>query len=113
MKRIAIVGGGFLGSELACALGRRGRDSALQVVQVSTFNSLFTLVPCSCSVDVFQLFPESGNMAKVLPEYLSKWTMQKVQAEGVTVIPNSKLQAVNFVDGQVQLTLDNGEKVRA
>ena len=44
VKSIAIVGGGFLGSELACALGRRGRDSALRVTQV---------------------FPESGNMGKV------------------------------------------------
>merc|ERR1712127_260621 len=34
VKSITIVGGGFLGSELACALGRRVRNSGLEVNQV-------------------------------------------------------------------------------
>ncbi len=59
-KSIAIIGGGFLGSELACALARNGRDAALQVTQI---------------------FPESGNMARVLPEYLSVWTMDKASVD--------------------------------
>ena len=28
---------------------------------------------------MIQLFPEKGNMGKVLPEYLSNWTMEKVR----------------------------------
>lgn len=36
---------------------------------------------------VFQVFKEPGNMGRVLPEYLSKWTTNKVIEEGVTVIP--------------------------
>ncbi|VDP27877.1 unnamed protein product [Soboliphyme baturini] len=57
---IAIVGGGFLGSELACALGRRTdekKDGALKVVQI---------------------FPQAGNMGDILPEYLCKWLTKKV-----------------------------------
>ena len=46
----------FLGSELACALGFRGKQSKLEVVQA---------------------FQEEGNMGKVLPDYLSQWTKDK------------------------------------
>lgn len=60
---LTIVGGGFLGSELACALGHRGKY----------FKSKLAIT---------QIFPESGNMAKVLPEYLCEWTTQKVKSEG-------------------------------
>lgn len=34
---------------------------------------------------IYQIFPESGNMGKLLPEYLSMWTSEKVRAEGVQV----------------------------
>lgn len=90
VKSIAIVGGGFLGSELACALGRRGRDIGLEVTQI---------------------FPESGNMGKVLPQYLSNWTTEKVRKEGVKVVPNSVLSATSFENGNVVLHLNNNQKV--
>lgn len=38
------------------------------------------------SMKVYQLFRENGNMGKVLPEYLSLWTTEKVKNEGVQVI---------------------------
>lgn len=34
---------------------------------------------------VYQIFKESGNMGKILPEYLSLWTSDRVRAEGVEV----------------------------
>merc|ERR1712241_1379763 len=49
IKSITIFGGGFLGSELACALGYRGRKSDFEVIQA---------------------YQEAGNMGKVLPDYL-------------------------------------------
>uniref|UniRef100_A0A672JJH9 Apoptosis-inducing factor 1, mitochondrial n=1 Tax=Salarias fasciatus TaxID=181472 RepID=A0A672JJH9_SALFA len=55
VKSVTIIGGGFLGSELACALAT---ESGLEVIQ---------------------MFPERGNMGKVLPEYLSNWTTEKVK----------------------------------
>lgn len=62
-KSVAIVGGGFLGSELACSLARKKRGD----------------------FKVYQVFRESGNMGKILPEYLSFWTTNKVKEEGVQV----------------------------
>lgn len=62
-KTITIVGGGFLGSELACALGRRS-------------------LSLKSKPEIIQVFPESGNMGKVLPEYLSQWATKKIRAEG-------------------------------
>ena len=46
IKSISIIGGGFLGSELACALGSRGRDP-------------------NYDLKVTQIYRENGNMAKV------------------------------------------------
>ena len=55
----------------------------------------------------------AGNMAKVLPEYLSDWSTQKapgtiyrrdsntaqIVAQGVQVIPNETIQSVNASGG--------------
>ncbi|XP_069986029.1 apoptosis-inducing factor 1, mitochondrial isoform X2 [Penaeus vannamei] len=87
-KHITIIGGGFLGSELACALGHKAKTSKGKVTQV---------------------YPESGNMGKVLPEYLSKWTTEKVKSEGADIIPNSYVKGVSTNDdGKVVLTLNTG-----
>uniref|UniRef100_A0A4W5L6J7 Apoptosis-inducing factor 1, mitochondrial n=1 Tax=Hucho hucho TaxID=62062 RepID=A0A4W5L6J7_9TELE len=90
-KSITIIGGGFLGSELACALGRRSADSDLEVIQ---------------------MFPEKGNMGKVLPEYLSNWTTAKVKSEGVTVITEALVKAVSYKDGKVEIKLKDGRVVK-
>ncbi|RWS16828.1 apoptosis-inducing factor 1: mitochondrial-like isoform X2 [Dinothrombium tinctorium] len=94
IKSIAIVGGGFLGSELACALAKRSASDG------SKFN-------------VYQIFPEAGNMGKVLPEYLSQWTTKKVMTEGVNVYPSAHLTNVSLDGKQIQLSLDNGKSVNA
>ncbi|KAK4312455.1 hypothetical protein Pmani_016141 [Petrolisthes manimaculis] len=69
---ITIIGGGFLGSELACALGYKTKSTKGSVTQV---------------------YPEYGNMAKVLPEYLSRWTTDKVKSEGVDIITHSTVNS--------------------
>lgn len=86
-KTVAVIGGGFLGSELACALAKYGRTTGLKV---------------------FQVFHESGNMDKVLPEYLSKWTTEQVRAEGVDVQAKAQIEAVHVRDGQLELTMNVG-----
>ncbi|XP_041358113.1 apoptosis-inducing factor 1, mitochondrial-like [Gigantopelta aegis] len=91
-KSVAIVGGGFLGSELACALGKKGKKKGIKV---------------------YQLFPENGNMGRVLPEYISNWTTKKVQSEGVDVIPNVKVESASYNRGKVDLGLSNGKSVSA
>ena len=90
---VAIIGGGFLGSELACALGARGKKSGMVVSQI---------------------YHENGNMGKVLPNYLSEWTTKKVENEGVKTYAN--VHPVNGElnnDGKVSIHLNNGETIDA
>ncbi|KAF9180614.1 Apoptosis-inducing factor 1, mitochondrial [Haplosporangium sp. Z 767] len=91
-KKIVIVGGGFLGSELAVAISHYGKEKNVKVTQV---------------------FPEDGNMGLVFPRYLSKWTTSQVEQEGVVVKANSRVASTKTVGDQVELTLENGEKVVA
>lgn len=86
-KSVAIVGGGFLGSELSCALAKYGQSKALKVHQV---------------------FPENGNVAKILPQYLSEWTTKRVREVGVNVMPKSQIESVNVHENQLKLNLQNG-----
>jgi len=90
-KSITIFGGGFLGSELACALGHRGKES---------------------KVEVTQAYQEGGNMGKVLPDYLSEWTTEKVRSEGVTVMPNSRISSVTKGEGsQLRVQMEGGKNI--
>ncbi|XP_031176033.1 apoptosis-inducing factor 1, mitochondrial isoform X3 [Sander lucioperca] len=91
IKSITIIGGGFLGSELACALGRRSTEYDLEVVQ---------------------MFPEKGNMGKVLPEYLSNWTTEKVKSEGVKVISEALVKSVVCKDDKLEIKLKDGRLVK-
>lgn len=47
-------------------------------VSVCLSVSLLTTAADS-GLEVIQMFPEKGNMGKVLPEYLSNWTTEKVK----------------------------------
>jgi len=91
-KSIAIIGGGFLGSELACALARRGKTLGLAV---------------------HQIFREEGNMGHVLPEYLCQWTTEKVLKEGVDVISKAEVTSVERINDRLLLKLTNGQTVTA
>uniref|UniRef100_A0ABM5EWC8 L-amino-acid oxidase n=2 Tax=Pogona vitticeps TaxID=103695 RepID=A0ABM5EWC8_9SAUR len=90
VKSITIIGGGFLGSELACALGRRAQLRGLEVIQ---------------------MFPENGNMGRVLPEYLSNWTTSKVRREGVNVMTNAVVKSVSVAGDRLLIKLKDGRKV--
>uniref|UniRef100_A0A8C2CZ19 Apoptosis-inducing factor 1, mitochondrial n=1 Tax=Cyprinus carpio TaxID=7962 RepID=A0A8C2CZ19_CYPCA len=85
VKSIIIIGGGFLGSELACALG-----------------------PTDVGLEVIQMFPEKGNMGKVLPEYLSNWTTEKVRKEGVSVITDAVVKNVTYKNDKLEIKLKDG-----
>lgn len=83
---VAIIGGGFLGSELACALAKY-RDAK--------------------KLTVHQVFYENGNMGKVLPQYLSEWCTERVKEEGVDVVPNTQVKNIELVNAKVKLGLSN------
>uniref|UniRef100_H2YWN8 FAD/NAD(P)-binding domain-containing protein n=1 Tax=Ciona savignyi TaxID=51511 RepID=H2YWN8_CIOSA len=90
VKSVTVIGGGFMGSELSCALGHKGKQAGFEVNQV---------------------FPESGNMGNVLPEYLTKWTTGKVQREGVNVITGTVVNDVSMEDGRLKLQLRSGQEI--
>lgn len=90
-KTIAVIGNGFLGSELACALAHYGQEGKLKV---------------------YQLFNENGSMAKVLPDYLSKWTTERIREVGVDVQPNTQIVDVEIYEGnQLKLKLKDGRSI--
>lgn len=91
IKSVTIIGGGFLGSELACALGRRSNESGLEVIQ---------------------MYPEKGNMGKVLPEYLSNWTTEKVKKEGVKIISEALVKSVTCKEDKLEIQLKDGRLVK-
>ncbi|GJQ87637.1 AIF [Trypoxylus dichotomus] len=90
IKSVAIVGGGFLGSELACSLAHKMKKDP--------------------NFKIYQIFKEGGNLGKVLPEYLSFWTTEKVKSMGVEVLTDTEVTAaVPTSDNKVRLTLSNGD----
>ncbi|XP_023305359.2 putative apoptosis-inducing factor 1, mitochondrial [Lucilia cuprina] len=89
-KKVTIIGNGFLGSELACTLANYSKSNGGQI---------------------YQVFPENGNMSKVLPDYLSKWTMKKMESQGVCVIPNASVKSVARDDSSLKLNLSTGETI--
>lgn len=50
-------------------------------------------------------------MAQVLPEYLSKWTTNKAESEGVKVVPSKEVADFTYKNGQLSLVLTGGETV--
>lgn len=88
-KTIAVVGGGFLGSELACALANASKKYGGKVVQI---------------------YPESGNLRRILPEYLSQWTTNKVKEEGVSMVTNANVTSAQINDNKVELQLSPAAK---
>lgn len=98
-KTIAIVGGGFVGSELACALAKYAGAG----VDDNSGDKL----------KIYQIFHENGNMGKVLPEYLSLWTTERVKEEGVNVISKSQVTSVEAHEDKVKLNLIDGLNVIA
>ncbi|CAO3657770.1 unnamed protein product [Umbelopsis ramanniana] len=90
---IVVVGGGFLGSELAVALAHRAKKEGLKITQV---------------------FPEEGNMGNVFPTYLTKWTTGRVVDEGVDVKPKHTIKSIASAEGdKVKVLFENNEALEA
>ncbi|EDV31334.1 uncharacterized protein Dana_GF14603, isoform A [Drosophila ananassae] len=87
-RSITIVGNGFIGSELACSLAHYAKENN--------------------GGKVYQVFQEDGNMSRVLPKYLSRWTMAKMEAQGVCVIPNASVKSATRDNNNLKLELNNG-----
>lgn len=86
---IVIVGGSFLGTELAYALAQKGGSKVVQV------------------------FLEPEVLARNLPRYLSKRIRKVLQASGVKLKPNLNVVGVEEKSDRVVVKMDNGEALEA
>ncbi|XP_078045041.1 apoptosis inducing factor isoform X2 [Augochlora pura] len=90
-KNIVIVGGGFLGSELACSLARNLPEDKT----------------------VYQIYKEKFIMDQVLPQYLSEWATKKAMLEGVQCISSSEVVDYCYKNGKLSLILSEGNTIDA
>lgn len=77
---LAIIGGGFIGSELAAA--------------IASFSSIQRP---SNPIKISQIFPEEGNMGLVFPKYLSSWTSKQLRRLGIEIFPNSSILNISHL----------------
>lgn len=63
------------------------------------------------NLSVHQIFHEKGNMGKVLPEFLSEWTTERVREEGVKVHTESQVTSVEWLNGRLKIKLIDGSDV--
>jgi NADPH-dependent 2,4-dienoyl-CoA reductase/sulfur reductase-like enzyme len=86
--RVAVVGGGFIGSELAAALTMNG-----------------------CAVTI--VFPDPGISAKVFPQGLSEFVNEYYREKGVDVLAGEKVAGVARANGGFRVELESGRTVEA
>lgn len=67
----------------------------------------------SSDVKVIQIYPEKGNLAKVLPAYLSSWTTEKIREQKIDVISNTDVTEASLTPNkkQVKMKLSDGREV--
>ncbi|KFD54216.1 hypothetical protein M513_04993 [Trichuris suis] len=90
-KSVTVIGGGFLGTELACALANRGQSSGLEVIHT---------------------FPEGGCLGKVLPRYLSNWATERLKEQHVKVLPSVQLKKATLEHNKVVLHMSDGQALK-
>uniref|UniRef100_A0A0K0D1B0 Pyr_redox_2 domain-containing protein n=1 Tax=Angiostrongylus cantonensis TaxID=6313 RepID=A0A0K0D1B0_ANGCA len=82
-KSISIVGGGFLGSELAYSIQRKYKN-----------------------VKITQVVAEKGNLSGIFPEFLSMKASEALRDVGVDVITNAKVCVIVQVNGSQCIASD-------
>lgn len=88
LERIAVVGGGVLGTELAFALA--GKVTGEKVIQI---------------------FPESGPLASIVPSYLSEHIAASLSGAGTVMKPGTTVSHATPHEGKVKLELSDGTSV--
>ncbi len=83
-ERFGVIGGGFIGSELAAALAMNGKQ-------------------------VTMVFPEEGIGAKVFPQDLSQYINDYFKEKGVELLAGQNVKDVREQDGSPLLVTDQGE----
>jgi 3-phenylpropionate/trans-cinnamate dioxygenase ferredoxin reductase subunit len=86
--RVAVVGGGFIGSEIAAALAMNG-----------------------CAVTI--AFPGPGISANVFPEELSRFVNGYYEEKGVQVLPGETVASIETSGDGFGLTTESGRSIEA
>jgi NADPH-dependent 2,4-dienoyl-CoA reductase/sulfur reductase-like enzyme len=87
-SRIAVVGGGFIGSEIAAALSTNG-----------------------CEVTI--VFPEAGIGARLFPAELARFVNEYYRERGVDVRADQLVQEIASDGGGMRLTTEQGDTIEA
>lgn len=82
-QRFAVIGGGFIGSEIAAALAMNGKEAVMA-------------------------FPEEGIGARLFPRDLSLFLNDYYRQQGVEVLPGQQVTGLRKKDGQLLMTLRDG-----
>jgi NADPH-dependent 2,4-dienoyl-CoA reductase/sulfur reductase-like enzyme len=86
--RVAVIGGGFIGSEIAAAL-----------------------TPLASKVTL--LFPEPGICARTLPSTLSRYVTELYRSKGVEVLAGETVASVDASESRVRVATQGGQSVDA
>ncbi len=85
-RRIGIIGGGFIGSEIAAALALNGEKAVM-------------------------VFPEVGIGARLFPAGLATFLNDYYRQKGVDVLPGLEIEAIDRRDGSFVLMAKDGQEV--
>lgn len=86
-NNFAVIGGGFIGSEIAAALAMNGKN-------------------------VIMIFPASGIGNRVFPADLSAYITDYFRNKGVKLIIFDSVKAVENKNGSIELTTEKSEKIK-
>lgn len=84
--RFAVIGGGFIGSEIAAALAKNGKKVTL-------------------------IFPGPGIASRVFPAELSKFVSRFYQEKGVQILPGTKVEGLEQQGSDLVLKTNTNQKV--
>lgn len=85
--RFGVIGGGFIGSEIAAALASQGED-------------------------VVMVFPEQGIGANNFPKDLSDYITQYYREKGVEVLTGRMVKDIRSEEGKMLIETDQGESIQ-
>lgn len=86
--RLAVIGGGFIGSEIAAALAMNGQEVVL-------------------------IFPDAGIGGRTFPADLARFLNDYYRQKGVTVLAGERVNAIEKRNGQYVLRTASGQAVTA
>ncbi len=86
-QEFGVIGGGFIGSEIAAALKMNGKD-------------------------VVMLFPEDGIGARAFPHDLSQFLNRYYEEKGVKVLPGEMVDGLECLEGGLELKTGSGGHFR-